>query len=240
MKGDWPIRFRWAHGTLRAVARLLLNSTIAPRLCNICRYEGLFCAHGTPPRLDSRCPSCKSLERHRLFKLWFDNNSALLKGRAILHFAPEHAVRSFVEPLAGTYVTADLDPRKADYQVNIEDIAFPEGSFDTILCSHVLEHVDDRKARGEMHRILRQGGLLLMMTPVVWAWDTTYENPAIVTDRDRVLHLAQKNHVRYFGANIVRRIENAGFRVSLFKSSEPAVSLHSLLRDDVLFACWKV
>jgi ubiquinone/menaquinone biosynthesis C-methylase UbiE len=75
--------------------------------------------------------------------------------------------------------------------VNIEDIAFPEGSFDTILCSHVLEHVDDRKALGEMHRILRQGGLLLMMTPVVWAWDTTYENPAIVTDRDRVLRAIQ-------------------------------------------------
>jgi len=141
--------------------------------------------------------------------------------------------------LAARYLTADIDPQKADHQVNIEQVSFAESAFDTILCSHVLEHVDDRKALAELYRVLRPGGLLLLMTPVVWAWAKTYENPAITTERDRLLHFGQNDHVRIFGTDIIDRIEKVGFRVSLFHSTEPAVSRHGLLRNDVLFLCGK-
>src|SRR6476619_7062764 len=98
-------RWRWMRYTLIAIRRLLLHPAIAPRLCNVCGYEGLFYAFGTPPRLDAGCPSCDSLERHRFLKLWMDENVALVQGRTILHFAPAHAERSFIEPLASQYFT---------------------------------------------------------------------------------------------------------------------------------------
>jgi SAM-dependent methyltransferase len=230
-------RLRLLRHSLRAARGLLLNPTVAPRQCNICGYEGRFYPFGTPPRLDAGCPSCKSLERHRLLKLWADENRAELQGRIVLHFAPEPAVRAFIEPLAAKYITADIDPGKADHAVDIEDIAFAGGFCDVVVCSHVLEHVDDGRALGELHRILRPGGLLLMMTPVNWAWETTYENPAITGESDRCLHFGQSDHVRYFGADILGRIAAAGFRVTLFRSLEPAVSRHGLLRSDVLFVC---
>jgi SAM-dependent methyltransferase len=179
------------------------------------------------------------LERHRLLKLWADENVAEFRGRTVLHFAPERAVRSFVEALAEEYVTADIDASKADHQVNIEAITLADSSFDIVLCSHVLEHVDDRRALSELYRILRPSGLLLMMTPVIWAWDRTYEDPGITTERGRLLHFGQGDHVRVFGADIVGRIEQVGFRVSLFRSWEPGISRHGLLRGDVLFICWK-
>jgi len=235
----WSDRMRLLRHSARAARQLLLRPSIAPRQCNICGYAGAFYPVGTPPRLDAGCPSCKSLERHRLVKLWADENPAQLQGRTILHFAPERAVGSFIAPLAAKYITADIDARNVDHQVNVEDIAFAEGFCDVILCSHVLEHVDDRKALAELYRILRPGGLLLMMTPVNWAWDKTYENPAITSERDRLLHFGQNDHVRYFGADIVSRIETAGFRVALVRSLEPAVSRHGLLRSDVLFLCSK-
>jgi SAM-dependent methyltransferase len=237
--GRWSERLRLPYHSARAAQRLLRHPTIAPRHCNICGYEGPFYPLGTPPRLDAGCASCKSFERHRLLKLWADDNPAQLQGRKILHFAPERAVRSFIEPLAANYITADIDPRNVDHEINIEDIAFDDGFCDVVICSHVLEHVDDRKALAELHRILRPDGLLLMMTPVNWAWDTTYEDPSITSPRERLLHFGQSDHVRYFGADIVGRIEEAGFDVSLVRSVEPAVRRHGLLRSDVLFLCRK-
>ncbi len=43
---------------------------------------------------------------------------------------------------------------------------FPDGYFDLILCSEVLEHiVDSQRALTEMHRVLAPSGLLIMSTP---------------------------------------------------------------------------
>lgn len=45
-------------------------------------------------------------------------------------------------------------------------IPFPDASFDTVLCTEVLEHCDDPAALvGEMHRVLQPGGLLVMTVP---------------------------------------------------------------------------
>lgn len=238
--GQWSIWLRCRWRSVTAAAQLVQSPSIAPRHCNICGYVGPFFPFGTPPRLDAGCPSCKSLERHRLLRLWADENLTQLQGRTILHFAPEPAVRSFIEPAAANYITADIDARNVDHQVNIEEIDLGDGFCDVILCSHVLEHVDDRKALAELYRVLRPGGLLLMMTPVNWAWDETYENPSITSERDRLLHFGQSDHVRYFGADILGRIETAGFDVSLVRSLEPDASRYGLLRSDVLFLCSKV
>jgi 2-polyprenyl-3-methyl-5-hydroxy-6-metoxy-1,4-benzoquinol methylase len=55
----------------------------------------------------------------------------------------------------------------ADLTISIEDIELPDAAFDVVLCSHVLEHVNDRKALMESFRILKPGGIALLMTPVV-------------------------------------------------------------------------
>ena len=44
--------------------------------------------------------------------------------------------------------------------------SFPDGYFDLILCSEVLEHiVDSRRALTEMHRLLAPSGVLIVSTP---------------------------------------------------------------------------
>src|SRR3546814_16336594 len=62
------------------------------------------------------------------------------------------AVMRFVDQSSfADYTSADLDPSKAMRQVNIEAMNLDDESFDVIICSHVLEHVDHRKARTEEH-----------------------------------------------------------------------------------------
>jgi SAM-dependent methyltransferase len=51
-----------------------------------------------------------------------------------------------------------------------QDPAFPEGSFDVILASDVLEHVpDERAAVGAWFRLLRPGGVLIALVPAFMA-----------------------------------------------------------------------
>ncbi|WP_287149513.1 class I SAM-dependent methyltransferase [Mesorhizobium sp.] len=209
------------------------------RKCNVCGYSGRFKSFGFPLRLDARCPRCQSLERHRLIKMWFDENKDLVASKSMLHFAPEPAVTSFVRPLVAKYLTTDLDPLLGEIVLNIEAIDMPDSSFDLIICSHVLEHVDDGKALREMHRILRPGGIALLMTPVIEGWLETYENSAVSTPRDRALHYGQADHVRYFGADIRSRITDAGFSLSEFTAVEPYVHKHSLTRGEKIFVASK-
>lgn len=221
------------------VTARLLRARSRVRQCNVCAYVGNFKAFGFPPRLDALCPQCNSLERHRLLKMWVDGNKDRIASKSALHFAPESAVTNFVKPLVSEYLTADLEPARAQVVLNIEAIDRPDNSFDLVICSHVLEHVDDRRALREIHRILRPSGLALLMIPVVEGWQETYENSAVSTPGDRELHYGQFDHVRYFGSDIRSRIKDAGFALSEYTAVEPYVHKHALTRGEKIFVSSK-
>lgn len=223
---------------LRQVWRML--NGVYPRQCNICGYTGLFKAHGMPPRLDARCPSCHALERHRHQALWIKDNEAELRNKRILHFAPEGTLRKLYRPLASTYASANIAPGRADLVLNLERIDQPDGSWDVVVANHVLEHVDDRKALAEIHRILSPGGCAILSFPIAPAFIETYENPAIVTPADRDLHFGQSDHVRFYGMDAADRIAKAGFAVATFRASEPHVHRHAISRGSCEFIARKV
>jgi SAM-dependent methyltransferase len=70
-------------------------------------------------------------------------------------------------------VGLDLSPHardnpNVDSQVRgtVETLPFPDASFDAVLCTHVAEHLPHPEAAfGEMARVLRPGGRLLLLTP---------------------------------------------------------------------------
>ncbi len=144
---------QWRAEQIQYFVSQIRSYTPGAAQCPICSYSGYFKPSGWPVRMEAMCPGCGSLERHRTVKLWLDANSDQVRNKRILHFAAEGAIANVLKPLAAEYVTAEIDG-SADLTLDIEQIALPDGRFDVVFCSHVLEHVDDRKALREMRRIL--------------------------------------------------------------------------------------
>ena len=167
-------------------------------------------------RPHAKCPKCGSLERHRLFWLHlFDQIWPHLPDRKkdILHIAPEPF---FVENLKYrpdvNYVSGDLMMSASMAKMDLTNIQFWDEQFDLIICSHVLEHIpNDMAAMNEMTRVLRPGGVLLVMVPTYG--EKTYENFSITLPEERNKHFGQDDHVRKYGRDIKARLEKTGLRV---------------------------
>jgi SAM-dependent methyltransferase len=209
------------------------------RECPICKWKGYFSNFGYPPRIDAQCPNCNSLERHRLFWLWYESNKNNIQS-PILHFAPEQILEIMFRKIYNEcYKTADLY-ELCDFNVNIENMNFKNETFSTIICNHVLEHVDDKKALSEIYRVLKPGGLLIVTVPIVEGWDKTYEDEIIASDFERSLHFGQKDHVRYYGYDFRDRLKSANFKLNEYTAEAVDVALYGLTRGEKIFICSKL
>ena len=170
------------------------------------------------------CPSCDASDRERLYALYLDRVFARDPARRyrLLEFAPSFGLSRMLRrhPLVD-YRNADLYRNNVDDRVDITDMrGYADGSFDVVLCSHVLEHVpDDRRAMRELRRILRADGFAIVMVPLVHAVDETNEDPAINTPALRWKHFGSDDHVRQYGKrDFADRLAAAGFNLDRLDS----------------------
>lgn len=217
-----------------------LAEGLAPHVCPLCDYYGNFAPFGVPPRLDARCPSCGSLERHRLIWLLILRRDVLGPDHNLLHFAAENVLRKVLVPLVGSYASAELRAEaRTDLVLNIENIDLPDASYDRVMCNHVLEHVDDARALAEIFRVLRPGGVVLLTAPIVEGWAHSYENAAITDGTARLVHFGQRDHVRIFGRDLRDRIKASGFVLDEMSATEPDVHRYGLMRGETVFIATK-
>ena len=202
--------------------------------CPCCGYRGMFLPCDLQPAW--QCPKCLGLHRHRLLALAIQRDFLGFTGRNILHFAPEPAICRIVRlQRPASYVTADLAPGFAEQVLDIEAIDLPDSSVDIVIASHVLEHVDDRKALAELWRILRPGGQLVAMVPIVEGWAETYEDPAVSTGEDQAIHFGHPGHVRLYGRDFRDRLVAADFSVTEFTASGADSARYRLKRGCKVF-----
>ena len=163
------------------------------------------------------CPRCGAQERHRALWLYLrERTDFFSRNVAILHWAPEYALqRSLSELPNAFYVSADLGGDEAMQHMDITDVPFKDDAFDLIVCVHVLEHVAaDRLAMREMLRVLRPGGVAMLLVPIVLE-QPTLEDPAISTPAERREHYWQEDHVRLYGGDFKDRLAEEGFEVTV-------------------------
>lgn len=165
------------------------------------------------------CPRCGAQARHRALWLYLHERTDLFSGKGlrVLHFAPERALGARLATASGIrYTSADLEDPAAMEHFDITDIPHPDGSFDAILCIHVLEHVgDDRKAMRELRRILAPGGFAIVLVPLDLGREHTYEDASITDPKEREREFWQADHLRLYGRDLPERLREAGFDVTV-------------------------
>jgi len=193
---------------LRAPFFKLLNKGKENFLCPICNYAGPFKDKNV--RLHAKCPKCGELERARLQYLVLKNifESIDCSSQGILHVAPENAFRKLFRKTFKTYVSGDLYRKDVDKNFDIQDIPFPDASFDMVFASHVLEYPDDDlKAISEFRRVLKPNGIAVLPIPLV------HEKTIDRKDRDKVTRMMHEP-----GLDYVNRFEAVFTRVDIHKS----------------------
>ena len=176
-------------------------------------------------RLNARCPLCGSFDRERLLYLFLLHRTDIFeKHMKVLHVAPEAALSKILRSQRDLdYVTADLYSQDVMFKMDITQIQFPDNSFDVIICNHVLEHIrDDRAAIAELYRTLMSGGWAILQVPISLRLDRTYEDPFITTSEGRGDAFGQADHVRIYAEDYQHRLEQAGFKVAVFKWTNQA------------------
>jgi Methylase involved in ubiquinone/menaquinone biosynthesis len=194
------------------------------------------------------CPRCGAHDRERHLLLYMQAIGLLggMRGKDILHFAPELRLsRHFANSRPSRYVRCDLYPKSPEVQrVDLLDIPFEAAEFDAVIANHVLEHVtDDQKALSEILRVLRPGGWAILQTPFSSKLHRTWSDPGIDNGAARLQAFGQKDHVRLYGRDVFERIASSGLlpdirpHVEVLPGCDPGIV--GVNPDEPLFLFWR-
>lgn len=106
---------------------------------------------------------------------------------------------------------------RADKYVDCTDTGIEPESFDTILCTQVIEHVyDTRKFIAESHRLLKKGGHAFFTVPMSWR-----------------CHAEPYDYYRFTKYSLKEVFRNAGFEIIEIRELEGAFA--SLIQHYIVF-----
>ena len=184
------------------------GSKTAPKLMQTVEVVG-----SNPDQFE--CPHCGAHDRERHLLMYLEAAGLLvqMRGRAVLHFAPEKRLSRRIGAVAPLrYVRCDLYPQQPDVlRVDMLAMQFESASFDFLIANHVLEHVaDDAQALKEIHRVLKVGGYAILQTPYSRKLHVTWQDDGIDDAAARLQAYGQADHVRLFGRDIFDRFASAG------------------------------
>ena len=239
---------RIAGGVVPLLGLFYLGRGVECPICGAKRRK--FLPYGyVKSRSNALCPRCLSLERHRLLWLYFTRETNLLSEfPRVLHIAPEvclmRHLKEHYREHPGQYLTADLESPLADLHFDIQQIPLEADFADVILCNHILEHVeDDRKALRELYRIMRPGGWGILLSPIDYTREETFEDDSITDPAERTRVFGQYDHRRIYGRDYADRLRSAGFEVADidFSSALPAEERQRYaLPEDHIYVVYKV
>jgi SAM-dependent methyltransferase len=135
----------------------------------------------------------------------------------VLHVAPEPLLIPWLVSRSCEYLNIDLN-NPAMRRMDLMNIELPNESKTLVWCSHVLEHVaDDRRALSEMFRVLEPDGMLILQVPI--RGGETFEDPAVTSAAERLEKFLQEDHVRLYGMDLRKRVEESGFACKVLSSA---------------------
>jgi len=164
------------------------------------------------------CPACGCVDRDRLILMFLQmiapENDEKLR---LLNIAPSLTMERWILLKAPhfEYESTDLFMDGVTFKSDLQDMNMVEDeTYDVFICSHILEHVrDDRKAMRELHRILKNNGVGIVLVPMKLGMDQTHEEWGL-SPEENWRRFGQDDHCRvYEKSDFVHRLEEQGFYV---------------------------
>jgi len=210
------------------------------------KYRKLLPYGRRNPRKNALAPDSMSLERHRAFYLYLKEKTDFFSSNLrILHIAPEYCfLKKFKKIDNIEYITGDLNSPWADVKMDVHEIPFEDNSFDVIFANHLLEHVEnDLEVMKEFYRVMKPKGWGIFQVPIDRNRETTYENPAITSPKEREKHFWQSDHLRLYGKDYANRLASVGFKVIeddfIQSLSENQIKRYCLPENEIIYYCSK-
>ncbi len=197
------------------------------------------------------CPRCYSTDRDRLIYLYLVNFTKIFTDtNKMLHVAPSGSLKALLQNIPtldyregikyhqGFYYSKDISI------IDIRQLDFEDNSYDIIFCNHVLEHIpEDHQAMKELYRVIKPNGWAILQVPISTVLESTYEDPNIITEKDREKHFGQFDHVRIYGKDYTERLKAAGFEVEEILPSRDwkidGLEKYAINKDEVLYVVHK-
>jgi 2-polyprenyl-3-methyl-5-hydroxy-6-metoxy-1,4-benzoquinol methylase len=187
---------------------------------------------------DPQAEALRRMEGASAYNTWLFERARPYLGRRVLDAGAGIGTFTTLAAEGREVVAVEPDPEQLailrdrfdshpDVQVAAGTIEDVDGTFDSILCLNVLEHIrDDRGMLARFHALLNPGGTLLLLVPA---------HPALYGGNDRVV----QHERRYTKAVLRRRLEEAGLAIADLRYVNPVgaagwlVSIRLLNREQV-------
>lgn len=216
----------------------IANTYSKPRICSCCGQEVFYLPidnyyaemaknYGTPKSVAETlssneyfCPSCKSSDRDRMIieflkKIGLKEAQEDLK---VLQIAPAVTIEGWIESYAPQvdYESTDLFMEGVSFKSDIQNMDnVKDETYDVIICSHVLEHVqDDKKAFLEMKRVLKADGIVVFLVPIDLSSNVIDEEWGL-SEEENWKRFGQGDHCRKYGKSaLINRIKDCGLYIN--------------------------
>ncbi|MBC8319529.1 MAG: methyltransferase domain-containing protein [Bacteroidetes bacterium] len=202
-------------------------------------------------RNNNICPNCQSTDRDRLVFMYLKHETEIFKNKVkILHIGPEPSLynrlkkHSNIFYVTGVKYTEGIYYHKDIDTMDLLELPSHDGEYDMVICNHILEHIiNDTKAMSEIYRVLSHNGIAILQVPLSNLLETSYEDYSITCPKLREKHFGQFDHVRIYGKDYVKRLENAGFKVQsyypVFNDITDELNRFALNKDEKLIIAHK-
>ena len=196
------------------------------------------------------CYKCGATDRTKLVYTYLKKELKVFKNpeKKVLHVAPEILiVKKFKDFKFKNYIQGDffaegqynLEYDNSVQHMDIQEIPYPNNSFDLIICNHVLEHVKcAHKALSEIFRVLKRRGVAILQVPISETLLTTIEDNSVTSEKQREELYGQRDHVRLFGQDYPHLLSTHGFVVQRINLHNKYPSYGFNPKED-LFICSK-